>query len=162
MLRPATDAILRFTYRWAYRVVKVWWRLRRPHNDGAVIAVRLDGRLLMVRHSYRDTFGWPGGGIGRSETAADAARRELAEELGLFVRPGALRFIGELVSQWEFRRDHVRIFELRLNEAPALRLDNREVVAAQFMEPAAVLALPVVAPFVRAYLEGRLTPPSSR
>ena len=159
-MRRIADAFIRVAYRCAYPVMLAWWPLRHPPNDGAVVAVRLDRRVLMIRHSYRDILGWPGGGISRGETAAEAARRELAEELGLTVRPEALRFVGELVSQWEFRRDHVRVFELRLNETPALRLDNREVVAAQFMEPAAVLALPVIPPFIRAYLEKRLVSPS--
>jgi ADP-ribose pyrophosphatase YjhB (NUDIX family) len=158
VLRPLTDALFRLAYRCAFRLMRISWRFRRPHHDGAVVAVRLGDAVLMVRHSYRDVLGWPGGGIGRGETAREAARRELREELGLAVAPEALKSVGELVGYWEFRRDHVRIFELTLHEPPVLRLDNREVIAATFMERHEILAARV-ATFVRAYLEDRLSPP---
>lgn len=46
---------------------------------------RSDGRLLFVRHLYRKRWGVPGGLLQRHETPADAARREVLEEVGLDV-----------------------------------------------------------------------------
>ncbi|MGH7224061.1 MAG: NUDIX domain-containing protein, partial [Gemmataceae bacterium] len=66
----------------AYRLLRVWWLIRRPRHDGSVIAVWFDDRVLMVRHSYRHRLGWPGGGIKAGERAVEAAARELNEELG--------------------------------------------------------------------------------
>ncbi len=153
----AADAGMRFALRLAYRGLLVWWFLRRPDHDGAVVAIWHDGRVLMLRHSYRARLGWPGGGIGRGETPLDAARRELREELGLEVASGDFTDIGETVGHWEYRRDRVRIFELVLAVAPHLRLDRREVVGAEFMTREAALAADI-APFIRGYLEMR-TPP---
>ena len=36
-----------------------------------------------------------------------------------------------------------------------MRLDNREIVAARFMDPQALLAEPVLPPFIRAHLGER-------
>jgi 8-oxo-dGTP pyrophosphatase MutT (NUDIX family) len=53
---------------------------------GAICVVeRADGRILIVRHSYRRRWGLPGGLLKRGEDAPDGARREVREEVGLEV-----------------------------------------------------------------------------
>ena len=148
-----SDRLWRLAYRVGFRAARLWWRLRRPHHDGAVVAVWCDGRVLVVQQSYRANLSWPGGGIRRGEEPREAARRELREELGLLVYPGDLVLARDTVVDWDFRRDRVRVFELRLREEPVLRLDNREIVAARFVEPQALLAEEVLPPFIRAYLD---------
>ncbi len=129
----------------------MWWYVRSPIHRGAVIAVWLGDDILMIRHSYRDRLSWPGGGIKTGEAAVDAARRELNEELGLAVDRASLSFVGEVLELWEHRRDYVSIFELKLAASPALTLDRREVIGAQFMTPDAALASPLI-PFIATYL----------
>lgn len=48
------------------------------------------GRVLIVLPTYRDTWGIPGGGIERGESPLEGCRREILEELGLAIEPGAL------------------------------------------------------------------------
>jgi 8-oxo-dGTP pyrophosphatase MutT (NUDIX family) len=148
-----TDPLWRAAYRLGFPVMRLWWRLRRPAHDGAVVAVWHAGRVLAVRQSYRRNPSFPGGGLRRGEDPREAARRELAEELGLAVAAEDLVPAREIVVEWDFRRDHVRVFELRLDAAPAIRLDNREIVAARFVAPEALLRREDLPPFVRAYLE---------
>jgi 8-oxo-dGTP pyrophosphatase MutT (NUDIX family) len=53
---------------------------------GAICVVeRDDGRVLVVRHSYRNAWGFPGGLLKRGEEVADGARREAREEVGIEV-----------------------------------------------------------------------------
>jgi len=118
-----------------------------------VVAVWLSGRILAVQQSYRGNPSWPGGGIRRGEEPRDAARRELQEELGLVVSPDDLVFAREMVVEWDWRHDHVRIFEVPLRTEPVLRTDNREIVAARFVEPQTLLAEHELPPFIRAFLE---------
>jgi 8-oxo-dGTP diphosphatase len=49
------------------------------------IIEREDGSLLLVRHSYRKRWGVPGGLLRKGEKAADGARREVHEEVGLMI-----------------------------------------------------------------------------
>lgn len=58
---------------------------------GAMCVIeRDDGALLLVRQVYRRHWGVPGGLLERGEDAADAARREVFEEVGL-----AVELLGE-------------------------------------------------------------------
>jgi len=148
------DAGWRFAIRLAYRLLLLWWRLRRPHHEGALVALWHAGTLLLIRSSYRRRWSLPGGGIGKDEMPRHAALRELYEELGLALPAGALRFVGAQQIFWEHRHDRTLIFEGQLPEAPRLRPDNREIVAAAFLTPAAALALDLT-PQLRAYLRGK-------
>jgi ADP-ribose pyrophosphatase YjhB (NUDIX family) len=61
--------------------------LAAPSFTAGALAVveRSDGRLLLVRHSYRPNWGLPGGFLKRREAPDDGARREVREEVGLVV-----------------------------------------------------------------------------
>ena len=76
----------------------------------------------MVRHCYGDRQVWhvPGGGYWpRWETAEQAARREIREELGL--RIGALTRLGEYRTDKLGNRDTAQIFSATVRDA-AIRL----------------------------------------
>ena len=51
-----------------------------------------DGRVLLVRHSYRAGWSLPGGGVDRGEPPQQAVLRELQEEVGL--TGGIAEFLG--------------------------------------------------------------------
>lgn len=56
------------------------------YTVGSVCVIeRADGAVLLVRLSYRNSWGLPGGLLKRGETPADAARREVREESTLEV-----------------------------------------------------------------------------
>ncbi|GHJ24481.1 hypothetical protein TPA0909_60950 [Streptomyces albus] len=59
-----------------------------------LLAVRHEGRLLMVHVRSRSCWELPGGGIEEGETPRQAAARELREETGQVVDADALRFAG--------------------------------------------------------------------
>jgi 8-oxo-dGTP pyrophosphatase MutT (NUDIX family) len=152
-VRLLTDLAFRTLYRAAFRVLRLWWFVRRPDQYGAMVAVWSGGRVLIVRQSYRDTLELPGGSIGRHETAVAAACRELSEEVGLVVRPPDLQHARQIVLCRDYRRDHVTIFEFALAAPPPpLRIDRREIVAADFMAPQMAWR-EAISPFLRAYLE---------
>ena len=96
----------------------------------------------------------PGGGVRRGEAPEAAARRELAEEIGLeadeLVPAGAARGI------WDGRKDRVHFFELRLDRLAELQLDNREIIAALLLLPDELHGMSLTGP-VAAYLS-RATP----
>ena len=132
------DRAWRLAYLCAYRVLRLWWRLRRPRHRGALVALWHDGKVLLVRSSYRRRWDLPGGGVRRGEDPAAAALRELKEEVGIELPEAALRLAYDAEIFWESRHDRVMIFAHEAAGLPALRLDNREIVEAAFRDPAAV------------------------
>ncbi|AMM31781.1 NUDIX hydrolase [Sinomonas atrocyanea] len=65
----------------------------------AVCVFAHDGRLLTVRKRGTDRFMHPGGKPEAGESAADAASRELEEEVGIVVGPGALEPVGTWIAR---------------------------------------------------------------
>lgn len=95
VLRRAGGAVKRAGYRVLLRVFQSTprpvrrrvVRLVQPsYTVGAICVVeRDDGSVLLVRHSYRQRWGTPGGLANRREDIRDCARREVSEEVGLEV-----------------------------------------------------------------------------
>ena len=146
-MRPGSsliDLAWRTAFRFGFPPARLWWRLIRPRHQGAVVAVYVGSALLLVRSSYRRGWHLPGGGVRRGETPEIAARRELAEEIGL--RASGLLALGSTCGTWDGRRDRVHFFELRLAELPELKLDNREVIAARLTSRAELQSMVVTGP----------------
>lgn len=148
------DPLWRLGYRLAHRCLLAWWRLRRPRCQGVAVALwRDDGRLVIVRTSYRDALlGLPGGGVAAGEDPRAAAARELREELGIEAPVEALREACRLTFAFERRLIEETVFELRPGEGtPRPRPDRREIVWAGWLSPTELEQLPL-APDLRAYL----------
>jgi 8-oxo-dGTP diphosphatase len=144
------DAAWRLVFRLGFPFARVWWRLRGARGEGALVAVYVERALLLVRSSYHAEWNFPGGGVKRGETPEAAARRELAEEIGLVVP--LLLPAGEATGMWDGWRDRVHFFELRLDRLPKLQLDNREIIGTRLASPEELRGLKVTGP-VAAYLE---------
>ncbi len=84
MLHLIPRPLHRFVLRAAHALRQRWRRhLRLPIQGVTVFVTDLEGRLLLVRHSYGSgSWALPGGGMRRDEKAEDAATREIAEEVG--------------------------------------------------------------------------------
>ncbi len=83
MLRLIPPGLHRLGLRVAHVVRMRLRKAIRPDLAGVAVVLRdSEQRVLLVRHSYGPT-GWavPGGGISAGEDPADAARREMREEL---------------------------------------------------------------------------------
>ena len=149
------DLLYRVAYRCAYHMMRVYWRVMHPATHGAMVAIWQGGEVLLVRNSYIPYYSLPGGYVRVQETGLDGALRELHEELGIRARPEELRLAVDHFHDWEGKRDHVEIFELELGQRPALAIDNREVVSADFYPPARALEL-LLFPPVRIAIERHL------
>ena len=144
------DRVVQLCYFVAYRAMRIYWRVRHPSTKGALVAIWSGGQVLLVRNSYIPYYSAPGGYVRPQENAREAALRELLEEVGMSARLEDLELALDVTHEWEGKRDHVQIFNLRVNERPVLHIDHREVVEATWFTPRDVLGLDVFPPLKRA------------
>ena|SRR5687768_1950284 len=120
--------------------------------------IQRDGKLLVIRYrdAQGDFFSFPGGAQRHGESLHEAVVREVAEETGMVIRPGALRCVREcrgsdqsrsLPSDWhsveiffecELAGEHGEPTELDPGQAEALWLTISELRQRCFF-PAALL-----------------------
>ncbi len=119
-------ALLPFAHRLRHR-----WRkfVRAPLAGVSVLVTDFDGRLLLVRHSY-GSGGWalPGGGMGRREEPETAARREIAEEVGIALE--GVRVLEQLDETISGSPHTAWLVAARTRDRP--QPDRREILEARF------------------------------
>jgi 8-oxo-dGTP diphosphatase len=154
------NAFVRTGYRLAYLAFRAWWFVRRPQTHGAAVALWHEGKILMVRTSYRDCLSLPGGFVRAGEPSEQAARRELHEELGISIPRQELRHTWHGMIRFESRRDEIDIWEASVTEAPTPCVADREIVWAGWLTPAEAMTH-VLLPHLAAYLKGAASPPKA-
>jgi 8-oxo-dGTP diphosphatase len=103
------------------------------------LAYDADGRLLLIRRRNepgRGLWSVPGGRVEAGESDTDAVVREMAEETGLVVRPGAL--IGRV------RRGPFAIADYRCSVVGGTLRPGDDATEARWCDAAALTSLPLV------------------
>jgi 8-oxo-dGTP pyrophosphatase MutT (NUDIX family) len=154
------NALIRAVYRVAHWGLRLLWFIRRPETTGALVAVWHHGRVLLVKNSYRPQLTLPGGYIRPREDRRTAAARELREEVGIQVQPKRLVHAYHGTHLFEHRKDTLDIYELELEDAPNIRVDDREVVRAEFHAPNEAIDMNIV-PHLEEYLARRIAQAAS-
>lgn len=94
--------------RFLYLGYRIFAFIFRPLHLGVRVMMVRDGKVFLVRQSYRDGWFMPGGGLKRGETIEQAARREAREESGAEL--GNLRLVGIYTSFDLHTTDHNALF----------------------------------------------------
>lgn len=95
-------------YKIAYQLMMLRRILLRPLTLGVKIMLVRDEQVLLVRHTYLSGWFLPGGGVKRSETLEEAARREAWEELGAKLEE--VRLFGIYSNIRSYRNEHIIVF----------------------------------------------------
>lgn len=110
------------------------WDFIRHKGAAAVVPVREDGKILMVRQYRnaleRETLEIPAGGLnGEEEPTAQAARRELQEETGCSC--GTLEFLLSIRTTVAFCNEKIDIYVAKDLTPGEQHLDEDEFVKVQ-------------------------------
>ena len=59
------DRSFQVAYKVAYRMMRLYWGVRRPATHGALVTLWNEGELLLIQNSYVNYRSLPGGYVGR-------------------------------------------------------------------------------------------------
>lgn len=137
MLKLLPGPVHRMALRVAHSVRLRWWRFTGKVVRGCnVIAANHAGQIVLVRHSYHLNGLWmlPGGGLDKGEDLLDAARRELAEEVGCALASPC--HITTMTFNWNTWTNVIELVAGMTSDAP--KPDGREIAASGFFDPRAL------------------------
>lgn len=118
----------------AFNIYKIYWRIFMPFSFGVrVIIVSNEGKLLVVRHSYKSNWYVPGGSLACCEKAAKGATREVYEETSLKITDLKLVLIEKSIE--DNKNDLVAFFvcEYHGNESD-VKIDGYEIIEYKWIE----------------------------
>ena len=156
MMTRLYEKIAQLFLKLAYKSIIFLWFFTSLTVNGVFIAIWYKEKLLMIRNSYKKSFTIPCGRIKRDEDSADAAVRELYEEVGIRVDKRQIKFIGIYKTNYNNIEDIGNFYEIEMTEFPILKVDNREVFWSQFMPLDQIAALNLN-PTVKAWLDHRIS-----
>ena len=120
-------------------------RTRATKRMGAGAVVRDgDGRVLVVKPTYKTVWELPGGAVEHDESPAAACERELREELGLDLTVGAMLCVDYNAGTEDSVESLMFLFDAGILDdasVAAIRLDPAELVECRFVSVAEALEL---------------------
>jgi len=122
---------VRFVRQTFYKVYnffkKLYWRVCRPKTEGVKMMVfNSKGEILLVRIGYMHKL-WiiPGGKLEQGEHPADAAHRELFEEVGVKVHD--CKEIFTIYHEKQGKKDTIYYFEAQ-SDTKDFVIDDEEII----------------------------------
>ena len=110
------------------------------HPEATVGALILNGRgqiLLTKSYKWRNRFTLPGGHIELGETAVEALKREVKEEVGMDVEVGPRLIVQEFIFGPEFakRKHFIFLTYLCYAKITDVKIDHDEMQSFEWMRP---------------------------
>ena len=148
-----------FIYNILYRLHLVYCFFARPKVKGAYIICLYEQKVLIIKNSYKTYYTIPCGKVDKGESALEAAKRELKEEVNLDFPLSNFTFIEKFINETEYKYDqqYYYLINLDANDLSQIKVDGIEVVEAELYTKNDINKLNVFPPVKRVLCEKILT-----
>ncbi len=112
--------------------LKAWLTsLDRRASSACVALITPDQQVVVVKASYKDYWSFPGGIVDAGQTPAEAAVREVREEVGLAIPQDSLEFCMVLDRVSDLAQTYQFVFQSGVSNATLDKMakDEREIEA---------------------------------
>lgn len=118
-----------------YVVGYPYWMLYLNGSTRSRVVVTYQGKVLLVQHIL-GTFSWglPGGGLDRGESAEQAGSRELAEELEIEIEPDQFKQVGVFPVRMGFARFTMICVHQDLKHKPSIKPKAWEIAKVGYFD----------------------------
>lgn len=91
-----------------HKTASTFWKIVKPVTVGVRILLLKNDEILLVKHTYSESWFLPGGGLKKGETFQQGIERELKEELEITVTE--LELHGVYNNFFEGKNDSIIVF----------------------------------------------------
>lgn len=120
--------------RCGFDLLTIYWALFKVTTIGVRVLVEHEGKVLLIKHSYRKGYYFPGGGVKRGEEFSQACIREVFEETGLVI--DKMQLVSVYRNFLESKNNCVLIYRAGSVINPQeLKADGVEIVEAIWVNP---------------------------
>ena len=103
-----------------YKLARTYWFFTRPITIGVrAIITNNDNNVLLVKHTYQDSWYLPGGKVNKNETLTQSLIREIHEELNCCVN--GIELFGAYTNMYDYKNDHVIVYKASLDNVKKIR-----------------------------------------
>jgi ADP-ribose pyrophosphatase YjhB (NUDIX family) len=118
-----------------FDLLTIYWAVFKVTSVGVRVLIENEGQVLLIKHTYRNGFYFPGGGVRRGEDFAQACKREVFEEIGLVI--DKLQLVSVYRNFLENKNNCVLIYRCgKVVNPDELKPDGVEVAEAIWVDPA--------------------------
>lgn len=126
--------IYREFLRLGFDLLTLYWALFKVVTIGVRVLIEHEGKILLIKHSYRKGYYFPGGGVKRGEEFAHACIREVFEETGLVI--DKMQLVSVYRNFMENKNNCVLIYRAgKVVNPDELKADGVEIVEATWFDP---------------------------
>ncbi len=114
-----------------HKLYTAFSKILKPRTAGARAILVREGKILLVKHTYLESWFIPGGGLKKNETYEQAIRRELQEELGITIFD--LKLLGIYNNFYEGKSDSIVVFTSENFTEPEMK--DKEIEDFRYFDP---------------------------
>ena len=121
----------KYLYKFGIHLLRIYWFVFKPTTSGVKCLIENSKQeILFIRNTYGSKkWNLPGGKIEKGESPEEAVRREVREELNIYL--GKVAEVKSFLSTLEYKKDKIFVFRSQVLDNK-FKVDKKEISDAKW------------------------------